>query len=198
MIKTKQDLAGKYALREDKEVFELFAEKVKELGFSYCGTGAGAHSCPEVEAVDADLSDNTLTHCTQEYYEKEGYTKLTLEDFIDTSPKQTPVKTKVDYIKWDIPKLSTAISLVEDGEVFYYKATEGLKPFWVEVKAPNYQSVVANWEYFHKQLVTELTWEEELSQEYVVSFDEDKVVFRGVMDKKVFVEMCHTVSEANK
>lgn len=170
MIKTKEDLAGKYALRSDTEVFALFAEKCNGFGWFYGNLdGEDAHSCPETECVNADLSDNTLTHCTEVYYIREGYKKLTLADFQDTSIKVSPlpVKTKTEYA----PVTESIFSLQEDFEQGnLYFSWQGCSKGLSYDKIVDEKMLLCRYEEKRllRKVVTDYTWKDSL-QEYLAS-----------------------------
>lgn len=98
VIKCKEDLERKYALRSDTEVFELFMQKCEEFGIAW------KHGEPprywfncSVDSNDCVFYsiDGHLRSLMAEPIKPAGCKKLTVADFTQ------PVKTKTEYIKTD-------------------------------------------------------------------------------------------------
>lgn len=60
------------------------------------------------------------------------------------------IKPEFEYVNLGFDKASEAVKFIEDGGSFFVSKTEGLNPFWVEIK--DLHGVVADWEFAHKKV----------------------------------------------
>lgn len=114
MIKTKEDLISRYAVRADEEVFELFMQKCEEFGVRWC-SGRKPRERADDECVTFNYhGDGVLTHASKKFYESKGLKRLTLADFKPQPKTRTEYKpvTMRDY---------EALKAFHAGKEFYYK-----------------------------------------------------------------------------
>lgn len=91
MITKKEDLIGRYALRSEKEVFELFMQKCEELEMTWC-SGEKPRDITDGDAVDCNYRYGGLAYGSETYYADRGFVKLTISDF-KPSKEESAIKT---------------------------------------------------------------------------------------------------------
>lgn len=81
VIKTKEDLINRYAVREDKEVFEMFMQKCEEFGLKFQnGQAPRVIKCNECVCYNFHVNGK-LGHGSNRFFNSQGMRKLTLADF---------------------------------------------------------------------------------------------------------------------
>lgn len=112
MIKTKEDLIGRYAVRADKEVFELFMQKCEGFGVEW-RSGREPRNYDYGDCVACDVGAELGFFSNLANLENKGYKRLTISDF-----KQP--KTRTEY-KLVTMKDWEALKAFHDGQAFYLK-----------------------------------------------------------------------------
>lgn len=141
---------------EEKEAFEVMVKDNEAVDLCSAPSGAthyGIHGCDELLFFKCDndiyLMWKGEDWSLSSYAHHEWLKKLPALD----QPK--PNRTKFEYVKVEFKHAWQAVKFIEEGGSFWVKKTEGLKPFWMEIK--HLQGAVADWEFAHDKVETELT-----------------------------------------
>lgn len=188
MIKTKKDLVGRYAVREDKEVFELFMQRCEEFGIKWLD-GTLPRDFSGGDRVRYRCDSDILAHSSGSFYESLGMKRLTLSDFKTT-------KTRTEY-KPVTMRDYEALQEFHEGKEFYHKPTHARNYNIVQNVETLIQARVSGWLYTKEE--KEIDWRDVVSwyDKYNSPFSSPayEVSFLHQGDEKDFLRMCHEVAE---
>lgn len=131
MITCKEDLIGFYALRSDKEVFELFMDKCEKFGITW-GTKDNVRNFKEGEAVTFGhylRAAGFLGFSSEAKLINSGLVKLTLSDFKPARTEYVKVTGSIFKLKAELEagKLyheilgSSGLVVIDDESVLIYE-----------------------------------------------------------------------------
>ncbi|ALM62004.1 hypothetical protein AXI64_gp012 [Vibrio phage qdvp001] len=192
MIKTVDNLRKCYAVRADKEVFELFMNKCEEFGVVWAGVGEYPRDCRLGEAVVFSGADtDKLTHGDESRMKQKGYKRLTLSDL---KPRTKTVYEKVEF--------NHAWELVKQFELYndiLYKSSS--TPTYELMSIENIQNMLCN-EYpvsLYRKVEKEIDWRE-VSHGYLAAktgFHWSTPVGEVINDESdCFLDLCRTALRA--
>jgi hypothetical protein len=118
MITCKEDMRGCYALRCDKEVFELFMDNCEQFGIKWAGRRDDPRDCQFGEAVVfSGTEEDKLTHGSEPGMKQKGYKRLTLSDLKPRTKVEYEHLERSSFNVWDLK------SLLENGELYSKTST---------------------------------------------------------------------------
>lgn len=188
MIKTKEDLNDCYAVRADKEVFELFMQKCEEFGIKWHG---GCEPRRVVYGLAVVYDGDRLAHGSECSFV--GSKKLTLADFKPQPKTRTEYKpvTMRDY---------EALQKFHSGKEFYHKPEYARNHNLVSNVETLIQAHVGGWLYTKEEV--KIDWKVEATKfisENETTEEECIWTVDGVdLTDESFIKLCYLVTELTK